>query len=221
MSSIVQWRSSHITADVLDTLRQVGEPATHIAVDVVMPYTDATQAQQTAEILLSRAGVSMRLIAVFDDARLGFIRIANLVFQASPCPYFAYLAQDAFPGRFWLKIALDCIQQDNKGLLAFNDGKWFGQLAAFGMVNRAWAETIYDGPLFCPEYHSHYADTELTVIAQAQQQLAYSPHALLVEVDHQKDKRPTHADDKRLFAQRKTTGLNGKVTNPEWLNKFS
>jgi hypothetical protein len=221
MNNLVQWRSSQITPEVLDSLQQAGSSTTHPVVDVVMPYIDQTQAQQTAEILLSRAGVPMRLIAVLDDAGLGFIRIANLVFQASPSPYFVYLAQDAFPGRFWLKIALDCIQHNNQGLLAFNDGKWFGQLAAFGMVNRAWAETIYDGPLFCPEYHSHYADTELTVIAQAQQQLAYSPHALLVEVDHQKDKRPTHADDKRLFAQRKTTGLNGKVSNPEWLNKFS
>lgn len=221
MSDVVQWQSGQINPTLLDTLQTGPSTANQAEVDVVMPYTQKEQAQQTAEILQARAGVPMRLIAVLDDARLGFIQIANLVFQASPQPYFVYLAQDAFPGRFWLNIALDCLKQSNKGLLAFNDGKWFGQLAAFGMVNRAWAKTVYNGPLFCPQYHSHYADTELTLIAQAQQQLAYSPHALLVEVDHQKDKRPTNNDDKLLFAQRKTTGLDGKVSKPELLNKFN
>lgn len=30
------------------------------------------------------------------------------------------------------------------GLLGFNDGKWQGQLASFGLADRAWAESIHD-----------------------------------------------------------------------------
>jgi hypothetical protein len=35
-------------------------------------------------------------------------------------------------------------QAKQAGLLGFNDGKWQGQLASFGLADRAWAESIHD-----------------------------------------------------------------------------
>lgn len=221
MSTLIQLTSQHIQNLGHQRLKKHLETQTPYTVDVVMPYTKPTEAKQTAELLMARAGTPMRLIALLDDAALGFIQIANQVFQACANPYFVYLAQDAFPGRFWLRNALHTLQQENKGLLAFNDGKWFGQLAAFGLVRRTWASTVYEGPLFWHGYNSHYADTELTVVAQSENQLCYNPHAVLIEVDYMKDKRATHPADKQLFAERKTLAFNGKVTHPELLNQFS
>ena len=63
--------------------------------------------------------------------------------------YVVYTAEDAFPGMNWLKFAHEELETTGKSLLAFNDGKWFGRLAAFGMVRSAWAKTNYaSGNLF-------------------------------------------------------------------------
>lgn len=217
---VLVWNSTHLREHTIEQL-QASLPESTAEVDVVMPYTHPTQAQQTREVLLTRAGTPMRLILVEDNSALGFIGIANRVFQTCNKPYFVYLAQDAFPGRFWLDIALQTIKTQQKGLLAFNDGKWFGQLAAFGLVQREWVEKIYHGPLFWPSYQSHYADTELTLIAQAQQQLAYHPHALLIEVDPLKEQKPTHPEDKQQFAHRKAHAFDGRVLDAALLNKFN
>jgi hypothetical protein len=116
-----------------------------------------------------------------------------------------YTAEDAFPGMNWLKFAYEALETTGKSLLAFNDGKWFGRLAAFGMVRSAWAKTNYaSGNLFFEGYKSHYADNELTDKANTAQQLCFTPNALLIEVDYQKGRRWTsNADDKALYSGRK------------------
>ncbi len=189
-------------------------------IDIVLPYIDKKKMLDTVAILSKRAEESGQIICVHDNANWGFIRIANTVFKKSLAPFFVYLAQDAFPGRYWLKIALNTLQKNQKGLLAFNDGKWFGQLASFGMVQRQWVLSIYNGNLFHPSYQSHYADTELTLIAEHQNQLIYQPNAVLIEIDPHKDTKATNPHDKTHFQERCKQGFDLQVTNPELLKKF-
>lgn len=199
----------------LDLLPWIDSP-----VDVILPLTDWAAARQVATVLSSRAACAGRLLLIEDDAGLGFLAVCNAVFARSRAPFVVYLAQDAFPGRQWLALALHVLQTQNKGLLAFNDGKWFGQLAAFGLVRRTWVESVYGNALFHAGYHSHYADTELTLIAQQQGQLAFSPNALLMEIDAAKDGKATRPEDKALFAQRKADGFDGRVQDAALLTKF-
>ena len=106
----------------------------------------------------------------------------------------------------WLKIAHDELERTGKSLLAFNDGKWFGRLAGFGMVRGAWAKSNYaSGNLFFEGYKSHYADNEITELGKRQHQLAFNPNALLIEVDYNKLSRwQSDQADKSLFAQRRS-----------------
>lgn len=188
----------------------------------VMPSTNMPMAVQAATLMKSRAGVdNFDVLIVEDDAGLGFVEIANLVFQRTNGQFFIYTAQDAFAGRLWLKHALDCIESQAKGLLAFHDGKWAGYLAAFGMVRREWAKQNYsDATLFFSGYESHYADTELTLLALQAGQHCFDPYALLIEVDWEKDKKVTNSCDKNLFALRKSLRFDSKVSSPDILNLF-
>lgn len=138
----------------------------------------------------------------------------NAVFRRSNAPHVAYVAQDAFSGRDWLKAGVETIARNDGGLLAFNDGKWGGALAAFGMVARDWALSNYDGDLFHPSYRRHYADVELTLIAMQQRRLRYSPDALLIEVDWDKDGRSVNIDDRVNFHRRNQTAFDRKVLDP-------
>ncbi len=192
------------------------------SIDVILPYTQRDMTNNCIDILTARAGINIRIIAVEDNTRLGFIAITNHVFQQSNAQFVAYVAQDAFPGRYWMKIGIDTLNNTNKSLLAFNDGKWFGQLAAFGLVRRTWAEKIYPNQqLFFDGYHSHYADTELSIIAASQNMLAYNPNSVLIEVDFHKDKKPTHSKDKDLYALRAGGEFGGLVEDKVLLNRFS
>lgn len=214
-ASLIELRASELFDSSSVSL---GGPA---EVDIFLPSTDWDQARQTARTLLVRSGLSCRVLLVLDDARAGFISISNRLMRASHAPFVVYAAQDAFPGRRWLALGHHVLQTQQRGLLAFNDGKWFGQLAAFGLVRRQWVQDVYAGDLFYPGYRSHYADTELTLIARAQQQHAFSANALLMEIDHDKDSKPTDADDKRLFAGRKASGFDHRIQDPGLLAQFS
>ena len=188
---------------------------------IVMPSTDADQARQAAQLMCSRAGVvDALLLVVLDAARKGFIHIANQVFAATSSTWFGYVAQDAFAGRQWLATGVQTLTLKDKGLLAFNDGKWGGALAAFGLGRRSWFNQNYEGQLFHPGYTQHYADTELTVLAMGNGQYCYSPQAVLVEVDWDKDAKPVNALDKTLFVQRKTGWLKTRVKDAACLELF-
>jgi len=99
-------------------------------------------------------------------------------------------------------------------LLAFHDGKWDGQLAAFGMVRADWARGNYAGDLFHPGYRSHYADAELTVLAMAAEALRFDPAAMLVEVDWDKEASAVSAEDRALYRARATQGFDNRVADP-------
>jgi len=187
----------------------------------VMPSTNVHQASQAAQLMSSRAGVDdALLLCVIDDLQEGFIDIANRVFKATSSTYFGYVAQDAYPGRQWLTTGLQTLGQKNKGLLGFNDGKWGGALAAFGLGRRAWLSQNYEGDIFYPGYTQHYADTELTVLAMGNAQYCYNPQAVLVEVDWRKDSKSVNPLDQFLFSQRKAGWLRTHVNEPTCLEIF-
>jgi hypothetical protein len=189
---------------------------------IVMPATDPDAADRSAQLMASRAGIAKGLILqVHDTDRAGFVAVANTVFCATTSRYLAYVAQDAFPGRFWLKRALEAVEKSQKGLLAFNDGKWMGALAAFGLVRRDWANRNYQGLLFYPDYAAHYGDVELTLLAMNEQQLTYDPNSVLVEVDWAKDQKTVNSQDRSLFRQRAAQGFDGRISNQHLLTLFS
>jgi hypothetical protein len=187
----------------------------------VMPFTDPVQARRAALLMARRAGAPGLVLAVHDDDREGFIRIANRVFASSASAFFGYVAQDAYPGRYWLRNALTVLANPSTQLVAFNDGKWFGALAGYGLVRRSWAGSLYGGPLFCPQYVRHYADAELSVIALEQDALGYAADGVLVEVDWDKDARPVEQRDRQLFRSRARAGFDGKVKTKELQDRFS
>lgn len=186
----------------------------------VMPFTLPQMAQKTAKLMSERANYPGAIICVHDDEREGFVDIVNKVFRASDSKWFGYVAQDAFPGRYWLRIAINTLISQNAVLLGFNDGKWLGELAGFGLADRLWAQQNYNGNLFNPDYHQHYADTELTLLAQAKQSYCYNPNSLLVEIDWDKDSKSVNLEDKNRFQNRCQNQFDGRISNPNLLSKF-
>jgi hypothetical protein len=188
---------------------------------VVMPFINATQARRASQQLAERAGCSGILLAVHDDHREGFVKLINRAFAASRSETFAYAAEDAFAGRDWLAIASKALERENGGLAAFNDGKWAGQMASFGLAERAWANSVYGGPFFFPDYHSHYADTELSVIARAQNKYTYDANAVLIELDYNKDKKNINKFDKKIFLERKNKNFEKNIKDSYIFKLFS
>lgn len=188
---------------------------------LVMPCTNLPQGQQAARLMAARAGVADAMLVILEDSkRVGFVQLANKAFRETKTPFFGYVAQDAFPGRDWLKRGLTAIAATKKGLLGFNDGKWAGGIASFGLVRRTWAEKNYpDGNLFFPGYQSHYADLELTVLALAGKEYVYDPNAVLTEVDWEKDGKPNNSADKALYAKRSAAGFG--LDLPETLRNYA
>lgn len=191
---------------------------------VLMPWLRQAAAQRAASTMLARAGAAATLLALQDDLGAGPVALLNQATQllGPQVEFIAYVAEDAFPGRYWLRIALaEMARHPEAGLLAFNDGKWFGQLAGFGLVRRRWLAPLYGGLLFHPGYERHYGDTELTIVALQQRALAYQPHAVLVEVDAEKDAKSVHEPDRRRFASRALGGFDGRVIDSELTKRFA
>ena len=178
---------------------------------VVMPCIDTEKGMNTARNLSRRAGMSCKILIVHDSRRKGFIKTLNGAALKISTRYIVYLAQDAYPGRDWLLNAYHTLEKSGKGLLAFNDGKWKGRIASFGMVRTEWVKSLYDGRIFYPGYQSHGADNELTVIARSQNMHEYNPDCTLVEYDPNKDFGGSNPKDKALFQSRFMHGFNGMV----------
>lgn len=210
---------------VLIESTQIGAYAPSLNVDgtlVVVPVIDLEMGKKAASLAASRANAQGLVLVVLDSARIGLIKVHNQVFQNSKSAYYAYLAQDAFVGRNWLSLGVDALNAQGAGLLGFNDGKWQGQLASFGLARRQWVNDVYGGCFFFEGYSSHYADTELTLIAREQGRYVYEPNAVVIEVDWDKDTKPsTNLQDKSLFQTRAQQGFGGRVLRPELKGLFS
>jgi len=170
---------------------------------VLMPSLDTKKAQKVVKQLKSRASYqNVEYLILNDDERVGFVTKINefsYKFQ-NDYDYFVYVAEDAYAGRGWLNIALLSLEATKKDLFIFNDGKWNGRLASFGMVSQKLIKS-QDGYIFYKGYKSHYADTELTLKMMEQSNFSYSPEALLIEVDY--NKHGVNLADKKLFNRRK------------------
>lgn len=178
---------------------------------LVLPTIDHDAAVRVDDILRRRAWADGLLVVVDDDLRLGFIKVANLVFARSHSKYFGYLAEDAFPGDGWLKCALFTLENSDASLLAFNDGRFHGNLAVFGLVSRAWARQLYHNCLFYPGYTRHFGDTELSVLSRMLGKMTYNPNCLMAEVDYSKHVKLVDEQDEALYRQRARTGFGGLV----------
>ena len=217
---------------------------------MVMPYTQIEEAKRSLSLAGQRAGADIKglLIGAEDSLGLGFIKVVNLIFKHTQSPWFGYMAQDAFAGRQWMELALKALsasitssisstsnyksppdratpeQAPGWGggkFLGFNDGKWHGALAGFGLASRAWADNNYGGDFFQPSYKSHYADTELTLLALQEGVYVYEPASLLVEVDWGKESSKVNPEDRALFKQRSLSGFDARVSEPRLLEMFS
>lgn len=202
------------TADLKDYAEQ---PLIVEGVLMVMPFINTSQAQQAAQLMSSRAASPGMILAIHDSNQLGFTTIVNTVFKVSQSPYFGYVAQDAYAGRQWLKLGIEALGQD-KSFLGFNDGKWAGAIAGFGLAKRVWAQANYKGDFFYPGYQRHYADAELTLLALQAVLYAYDGNSVLIEVDWDKDQASVEPADKALFSQRKSTRFDGRVTSQALLD---
>jgi hypothetical protein len=180
---------------------------------VAMPATDLPQAELAAGLMGRRAGAPGVILIVHDADRQGYMATCNQAFAQSRGEYFCYVAQDAFAGRLWLKVAQNMMLKTGKNMLAFNDGKWHGLLASFGMVKRAWAQQHYNGALFHPSYHTHFGDAELTLLARAHDQICYAPRSVMIEVDWGKDDKLAHDLDRAVFQQRAKTLFEAAVSS--------
>jgi len=187
---------------------------------VVLPFTQAKAAQQAAMLMANRAKAPGMILAVHDNHQEGFVRLANEAFKKTDSEYFAYVAPDAFAGRSWLSLAVAALGEE-KNLVGFNDGKWAGSIAAFGLARRSWIKTLYDGNFFHAAYERHFADAELTLLALQEDVYAYDPEAVLIEVDWQKDTSQVDIRDRKLFLERKASGFDQRVTRPELLKMVS
>lgn len=191
-------------------LADLHDPMQH-KVLTVMPATRARMARQAAETMARRTDQQGLLLIAEDDLRLGFIMTANLVYAKTRSDFFAYAAQDAFPGHYWLDYGLDSLRRTGAGLLAFNEGRFFGKIAAFGLAARDWLSSLYGNFIFHPGYASHFADVELSVLALHQGRLAFNPNALLMEVDFAKHDHPNNPADEALYIKRAASGFDGRM----------
>ncbi|EWS66452.1 hypothetical protein KBW71_19260 [Hydrogenophaga aromaticivorans] len=202
------------------TEQLIHEAPREAPVIIAMPATDLELARRCAELMARRAGAPGLILVVMDEQRLGYIESANRAFRHSDSHYFIYVAQDAFAGRLWLRFALHQIEKQQKDMLAFNDGKWHGLLASFGMVRRSWAQTNYGGSIFHSSYHSHFGDAELTLLARAHDRLCFAPRSVLVEIDWDKDDKLVNDGDRKQFRQRAKTLFEGRVSSDQYCQIF-
>ncbi|AYA62999.1 hypothetical protein [Alteromonas sp. RKMC-009] len=172
------------------------------SVSIVMPCIDEELGYKTAAILASRAGTWGTVIIAMDDVGGGFMSTLNSVAAKCDSRFIVFVAQDAFPGRGWLKIALERIESEGAGLLAFNDGKWFGRIASFGMVRKTWVRKFYENAILNPYYKAHKADNEITLLAKLDNRFVYEPNSTLIEVDYRKDTGGSNRVDDKRFRER-------------------
>jgi hypothetical protein len=185
---------------------------------MVMPCTDRELAERAVALACSRARSEGLLVAVLDTQRLGFVGVLNQAFKVSRSPWLGYMAQDAFAGRDWMALALKAMQAGSGGLLGFNDGKWHGELASFGLASRDWVKGVYGGDFFFQGYRSHFADAELTLVARQQGRYVYAPESVLVEVDWAKDQAGVNPADRSMFRARAKQGFGQRVTDANLIN---
>lgn len=173
-----------------------------------MPCVDKAWGTKTIKQLADTAGLEADYFLLMDDERKGYVYKINEFVNNHKSVYgkdydfYVYTCQDVKTKKNWLLHAYKKLEETNKGVLAFHDRKWNGRLAAFGMVRSAYLK-----PFFEDCYKMHYADTELTVKATLDNQLCYTPKAVMYEVDKNGNRtttpdRPVDKQDRATFNKR-------------------
>ena len=159
---------------------------------------------QAATIQKSRAGIDVDVHIEIDEKGDGWPAVHNRVFRkiGNEYDFYVFSCNDYFPGRDYLYKAWEHLVQNNHKLVSFNDGKWNGKIATVGIVDIHWAKQNYNGDLFFGGYSHHYADTEITEVAIADNAYGYCPEAVLIEVDYNKESSPVRHKDRVLFRKR-------------------
>lgn len=187
---------------------------------VILPTIREKKALEIAKTIKDRANYPCDVLVVLDKKKTGWVATLNATVKKYKYDYYVYAADDVFPGKRWLEIAMNTAKIKNAGLVALNGGKWFGALADFGLVERKFMLSNYGGDMLYSGYKSHYGDVELTILAKAKDKYAYSATALFVEV-HDKTGYENNRQDQKKFRNRKKSGFNGKVKDRELLNQYS
>lgn len=190
---------------------------------VLIPATKLDQANEAAEVMKTKAGMPCDVLVIEDKERKGFVKTINSAFHThTEYENYVYTAQDAYVGRDWLLEATASMARKNAGLVAFNDAKWRGRMAQFGLVNREWALQTF-GNIFPDCYVGNYCDVEISQVAKQQDRFAWSEKGIMLEVDPDKDlgKKQVIKEDKLTYALRKKTGFDGKVIDKKLLEEFS
>jgi hypothetical protein len=178
------------------------EPLKPSKIAVLMPCIDRTQGTHTIKKLADSAGLEADYFLLMDDERVGYVRKINEFVNNREYDFYVYTCQDVKTEENWLLEAYKQLEKTKKGVLAFHDNKWNGKLAAFGMVRAS-----YMRPFFEDCYKMHYADTELSVKAKLDNQLTYTPKAIMYEVDKKGNQttnpdRPVNKKDRETFKKR-------------------
>lgn len=193
---------------------------------VIMPSIKMDMAQNAADVMKIRAGMPVSVEVIEDTKHEGFVKICNRVskdYLKKGYNLFAYTAQDAYVSKGWLLAAVMSQIEQMAGLIAFNDGKWWGKLAQFGMMTDDFMKTYLDGNMLPPHYFGNYTDCELTLIAMQNNQFGWAQDSIMMEIDPDKDKgkKSVNKDDQKTFNARKLTKFDGKVTDPILIGMFS
>jgi len=172
---------------------------------VVIPTSmeDIDLAQKAALVHKIRAGMECEVHIAIDHDKEGWVAMHNKLFKATKNECYVYSCADYIPGRNYLVRAFRLLEGSDVGLVGFNDGKWDGQIATVGIVKRSWAKENYEGDLFFPGYKYHYGDTELTNYAIVNEQYAYCPNAILMEIDYNKEVKQVNVQDRKKYNERK------------------
>jgi GT2 family glycosyltransferase len=135
---------------------------------------------------------------LYSEQNQGYGNTVNEAIQNSKSDYFIYLAQDVLPGRNWLVEAMRCYKQafpEKDGLLTFNDGKWYGEIACHGLLHRNFIKKFTGETLFYPGYKHYHVDRELTEVAKKENKLLYAYNSV---VYHLQAKQGRSEQDKSL-----------------------
>jgi hypothetical protein len=178
---------------------------------VVIPCYGILKEQQdkVKKIYEVRAGIECTIYMIEDTNKEGWVSIHNRMSKELEWDWYVYSAQDYYPGRQYLKIALESAIKHNKKHIAFNDGKWFGENATAGLVHKDLIQKIPYKTLFYRGYFMHGADPELTAITKKLNEFHYEPLALCVEVDYNKDIEGSkrYPEDSKLYRLRAETNF--------------
>ena len=172
-------------------------------IKVVIPTTekDYNMAMKNAYLHKLRAGVQCDVIVKIDTSKIGWVAMHNEEFSKGGFDYYVYSCADYYPGRNWLKKAMDFMEFNKLSLIGFNDGKWDGNIATVGLVKKEWIKKYYNN-LFYEGFKSHYADTEITSLARIDEVYGYCSDAVLIEIDYDKELKSVNKKDRELFIKR-------------------